>query len=238
MIFREPSILFHRAFTLKKYNGCITAAGAGRVSATAADDGLVANDGVLIRGGTLAVTAGGGSANTAVKTGNAMFGGWDAGTVEEEAASMKGVKAQTALEITGGTLTLDTADDSLHSNGTAAVSGGAITAQTGDDSLHADDTLTVSGGEITVTQSYEGIEAGVILVTGGAIDVTASDDGFNAAGGTDDSAENGMFGPDAFASDATKSLTFEGGTGNLGGMREPGGMQAPDGMQQPGGRAF
>ena len=47
-----------------------------------------------------------------------------------------------------------------------------------------------------------------------------------------------MFGPDAFASDVTKSLTFEGGAGNLGGMREPGGMQAPDGMQQPGGRAF
>lgn len=194
MIFREPSILFHRDFTLKKYNSCITAAGAGRVSATAADDGLVANDGVLISGGALAVTSGGGSANTAVKTGNAMFGGWDAGTAEET-ASMKGVKAQTALEITGGTLTLDTADDSLHSNGTAAVSGGTI-------------------------------------------DVTASDDGFNAAGGTDDSAENGMFGPDAFASDATKSLTFEGGTGNLGGMQEPGGMQAPDNMQQPGGRAF
>ena len=195
MIFREPSILFHRTFTLKKYNSCITAAGAGRVSATAADDGLVANDGVLISGGALAVTSGGESANTAVKTGNAMFGGWDAGTAEEETASMKGVKTQNALEITGGTLTLDTADDSLHSNGTAAVSGGAI-------------------------------------------DVTASDDGFNAAGGTDDSAENGMFGPDAFASDATKTLTFEGGTGNLGGMREPGGMQAPDGMQQPGGRAF
>lgn len=195
MIFREPSILFHRDFTLKKYNSCITAAGAGRVSATTADDGLVANDGVLISGGALAVTSGGGSANTAVKTGNAMFGGWDAGTAEEEAASMKGIKAQNALEITGGTLTLDTADDSLHSNGTAAVSGGTI-------------------------------------------DVTASDDGFNAAGGTDDSAENGMFGPDAFASDATKSLTFEGGAGNLGGMREPGGMQAPDNMQQPGGRAF
>ena len=157
MIFREPSILFHRDFTLKKYNSCITAAGAGRVSATAADDGLVANDGVLISGGALAVTSGGGSANTAVKTGNAMFGGWDAGTAEEEAASMKGVKAQNALEITGG---------------------------------------------------------------------------------TDDSAENGMFGPDAFASDATKTLTFEGGTGNLGGMREPGGMQAPDNMQRPGGRAF
>lgn len=195
MIFREPSVLFHRHFTLKKYNGCITAAGAGRVSATAADDGLVANDGVLISGGTLAVTSGGGSANTAVKTGNAMFGGWDAGTAEEETTSMKGVKAQNALEITGGTLTLDTADDSLHSNGTAAVSGGTI-------------------------------------------DVTASDDGFNAAGGTDDSAENGMFGPDAFASDATKTLTFEGGAGNLGGMREPGGTQAPDTMQQPGERAF
>ena len=47
-----------------------------------------------------------------------------------------------------------------------------------------------------------------------------------------------MFGPDAFASDATKSLTFEGGTGNLGGMRDPVGIQAPNGMQQPGRRAF
>lgn len=186
--------------------------GGGSVTIDAGCDGIQAETSVLISGGTLAVTSGGGSANTAVKTGNAMFGGWDAGTTEEETASMKGVKAQTALEITGGTLTLDTADDSLHSNGTAAVSGGTITAQTGDDGIHADDTLTVSGGEITVTQSYEGIEAGVILVTGGTIDVTASDDGFNAAGGADDSAENGMFGPDAFASDATKSLTFEGGT--------------------------
>ena len=48
---------------------------------------MAQKNGVLIRGGTLAVTAGGGSANTAVKTGNAMFGGWDAGTAEEEAAS-------------------------------------------------------------------------------------------------------------------------------------------------------
>lgn len=141
MIFREPSILFHRTFTLKKYNSCITAAGAGRVSATAADDGLVANDGVLIRGGTLqitaegdgikatkaevdkgyvyiggsvaidagcdgvqaetsvlisggtlAVTSGGGSANTAVKTGNAMFGGWDAGTAEETASTPRAAR--------------------------------------------------------------------------------------------------------------------------------------------------
>lgn len=85
----------------------------------------------------------------------------------------------------------------------------------------------------------KGVKAQTALeITGGTIDVTASDDGFNAAGGTDDSAENGMFGPDAFASDVTKSLTFEGGAGNLGGMREPGGMQAPDNMQQPGGRAF
>ena len=54
----------------------------------------------------------------------------------------------------------------------------------------------------------------------------------------DDCAGKGRVGPEAVSSDATKTLTFEGGTGNLGGMREPGGMQAPDNMQQPGGRAF
>lgn len=185
--------------------------GGGSISIDADCDGIQAETSALISGGTLEITAGGG-ANTQDKTGNAMFGGWTDTTEESDTVSMKGVKAQAALTVTGGTLTLNTADDSLHSNGSTSVSGGAITAQAGDDGIHADDTLTISGGEITVTESYEGIEAGEILVTDGTIDVTASDDGFNAAGGTDDSAENGRFGPDSFAGDATKSLTFEGGT--------------------------
>ncbi len=218
MIFREPSILFHRDFTLKKYNGCITAAGAGRVSATAVDDGLVANDGVLISGGTLAVTSGGGSANTAVKTGNAMFGGWDAGTAEEETTSMKGVKAQTALEITGGTLTLDTADDSLHSNGTAAVSGGAITA------------LTVSGGTVLVSGPTDGansiFDSGTSFTMNGGVLLGTGSQGMLETPG-EDSAQN------------TLSVSCSGEAGSVVEVQDAdGGMQAPDNMQQPGGRAF
>lgn len=182
--------------------------GGGSVSIDADCDGIQAETSVLVSGGALEITAGGG-VNTQAETGNAMFGG---AAEESDTVSMKGIKAEAALAVTGGTLTLDAADDSLHSNGTASVSGGTITARTGDDGIHADDTLTISGGEITVAESYEGVEAGVILVTGGTIDVTASDDGFNAAGGTDSSAENGRFGPDTFAGDATKSMTFEGGT--------------------------
>ncbi len=218
MIFREPSILFHRDFTLKKYNSCITAAGAGRVSATAADDGLVANDGVLISGGALAVTSGGGSANTAVKTGNAMFGGWDAGTAEEETTSMKGVKAQTALEITGGTLMLDTADDSLHSNGTAAVSGGAITAQTGD------------GGTVLVSGPTDGansiFDSGTSFTMNGGVLLGTGSQGMLETPG-EDSAQN------------TLSVSCSGEAGSVVEVQgADGGIQAPDNMQQPGGRAF
>lgn len=218
MIFRDPSVLFHRDFTLKKYNGCITAAGAGRVSATAADDGLVANDGVLISGGTLAVTSGGGSANTAVKTGNAMFGGWDAGTAEEETTSMKGVKAQTALEITGGMLTLDTADDSLHSNGTAAVSGGTITA------------LTVRGGTVLVSGPTDGansiFDSGTSFTMNGGVLLGTGSQGMLETPG-EDSAQN------------TLSVACSGEAGSVVEVQDAdGGMQAPDNMQQPGGRAF
>ena len=74
--------------------------------------------------------------------------------------------------------------------------------------MHADSALLVNGGTITVTESYEGLEGLNITINDGKIDITASDDGMNAAGGNDQSGFGGM-GGDGFkgmqAPDAQKS---------------------------------
>ena len=75
--------------------------------------------------------------------------------------------------------------------------------------MHADSALLVNGGTITVTESYEGLEGLNITINDGKIEITASDDGMNAAGGNDASGFGGR-GGDGFK-----------------------GMQAPDAAQKP-----
>lgn len=116
--------------------------------------------------------------------GNRPAGGF--GGMEERGheapAEAKGIKAGTGLTISGGKITVKSADDSLHSNGTITITGGEITLASGDDGIHAEDSVSIADGTITITQSYEGIEGHIIIVDGGQIDLTASDDGFNAGG--------------------------------------------------------
>ena len=175
--------------------------GGGTVNITAEQDGIQAETSVLISAGEVNVTAGGG-ANGEQKTGNAMFGGAQS-TTTDDTLSTKGIKAEAALDITGGTVTVDSADDSLHSNDSMTVSGGGITIKSGDDGLHADNTLTIEDGTIVVEESCEGLEAIDLTINGGTIDVTASDDGLNATG----SAVDGGFG-----TEGADTLTVNGGT--------------------------
>ena len=76
--------------------------GGGTVNITAEQDGIQAETSVLISAGEVNVTAGGGSANGEQKTGNAMFGGAQ-NTTTDNTPSAKGIKAEAALDITGGT---------------------------------------------------------------------------------------------------------------------------------------
>ncbi|MBQ7597283.1 MAG: carbohydrate-binding domain-containing protein [Clostridia bacterium] len=95
--------------------------------------------------------------------------------------SAKGIKADGAISISGGTLTLNCLDDAIHGNAAVTVSGGTLDIRTNDDGIHADTDLTVSGGAITIAQSYEGLEGNTVTVSEGTVDLTASDDGINAA---------------------------------------------------------
>lgn len=104
--------------------------------------------------------------------------------------SMKGLKGYTSIEISGGTFTIDSADDSLHSNGDVLISGGKIAINSGDDGIHADSAVKIGGSaDINITKSYEGIEGAVIEISGGKIDLTSEDDGLN---GSDGSYQGGM----------------------------------------------
>ncbi len=109
--------------------------------------------------------------------------------------------------ISSGTFTIDSADDAVHSDASVTINGGTFAIASGDDAVHAEDTLTITAGSMNITESYEGLEALHVAVMGGDLRLVASDDGLNAAGGTDASGTTGG-----------RDGRFGGGPGGMGGM--------------------
>lgn len=140
-----------------------------------------------------------------------IWGHWQQSSETEEAPSAKGIKAASALTISGGSFSIDSSDDALHTNGVMTISDGCFTISSGDDGAHADTSLAISGGTFHISKSYEGIESADIALSGGDISITASDDGINVAGGNDSSALGGRPGQNTFNSDGANLLTISGG---------------------------
>lgn len=155
--------------------GNVTISG-GTLTLDAAADGIQADGDLTISGGTFHVKTNGGHTTA----------------LTDDSASCKGFKAGKTLTVTGGTLTVDSADDALHANTDVTISGGTLTLATGDDGVHADNDLVIgtkgasstSTPRINITASYEGLEGTTVTVYSGDIDVAASDDGVNAANST------------------------------------------------------
>ena len=209
--------------------------GGGTIKAEAEGDGIAAGAYMQIADGTIDILVGGGSENGS-KEHSDNFGGFMGGghgggrpgemrpdssqgstiTTDESSTSMKGLKATNSLLISGGNFTINSADDSVHSDVSVIINGGTFAIASGDDAIHAEDTLTVTAGKIDISESYEGLEALHIDVQGGDIKLVANDDGLNAAGGTDQSGTTG--GRDGM---------FGGGKGGMGGGF--GGMSSENG---------
>lgn len=100
---------------------------------------------------------------------------------DSNAVSQKGFKAAGDMVISGGSFEMDTVDDAVHADGVLTVCGGSFAIKAGDDALHTETDLVIDGGTITIDECYEGIEGATITVNDGEIDVTSSDDGFNAS---------------------------------------------------------
>lgn len=150
---------------------------------------------VLLAGGTLELTAGGGSASS-----------------KNSSTSQKGIKCDGDVKLGAVTLTVSAADDSIHSGGNVYVIDGDHQLSTSDDGIHADGLLSISGGKVAVTKSYEGLEAYEISISGGDVTVVASDDGINAAGGSDTSSSEEAPTRWGGESSATGTLSVSGGT--------------------------
>lgn len=132
-------------------------------------------------------------------------------TTDSTSTSAKALKAGSEVNISGGEFKIDSADDSVHSNGNIVVTGGNISAASGDDGMHASGNLTISDGTVDIPKSYEGIEGSIVTIDGGTISVTASDDGINCAGGSDTGSTDRM-GADQFSAQEGVELNINGGT--------------------------
>ncbi len=211
-------------------------------------DGISSGSYMQIEGGTIDILAGGGYENGTKSASNDWggfgggFGGFGGGfggsggggrpggrsatgtsatTDSDSSTSMKGLKSGNSMLISNGKITVDSADDAIHSNISAYINGGTFEIASGDDALHAEETLMITDGTFHITHSYEGLEALHITVSGGDIQLVATDDGLNAAGGTDSSGTGGrdnMFGGrgpgghGGMSSNSNGSIVVSGGT--------------------------
>ena len=109
-----------------------------------------------------------------------------AGSYEITAAE-HAVRAKDSLAIAGGSVKLYVAGDGLHAEnsedeilGNIYIVGGTFVIQARDDAIHANTLLEIDGGSYSITAA-EGLEATYIRINGGSIQISASDDGINAA---------------------------------------------------------
>ncbi len=220
--------------------------GSGTITIESEGDGISSSSYIQVEDGAIEISAGGGWENGSSASsgsygqfggGGGMHGGnpnggnkhppsRGAATVsdtsvsdissDDGSTSMKGIKSGNSMLISGGSFKIDSADDAIHSNISATINAGTFELASGDDAIHAEDTLTVTNGKINITNCYEGLEALHIKISGGDIALVSTDDGLNAAGGTDSSGAGGrdtMFGgrPGGMSSSSNGSISISGG---------------------------
>ena len=172
----------------------------GTVHVSATGDGIYAATDLMLKGGTCVIVTKDADA-TSLSTDEpemeqlAAWGGgmppggggpggmMGEGNSNKSSISAKGLKADGNLTVSGGKVTLTSADDGLHATDNIVINDGELYIKAADDGIHADDTLIINAGVIEIAQSYEGLEACNINLNGGTVRITASDDGLNATDG-------------------------------------------------------
>ncbi len=128
-------------------------------------DAIQAKTHIIIKDGEFAIITAGGSGYAVADT-------------------AKGLKATVGITIYDGLFTIDTADDSIHSNDTIVINGGEFEIASGDDGIHSDKSLTINGGIIDIVYCYEGIESKVITINDGETHIKSYDDPLNGSDGS------------------------------------------------------
>lgn len=194
----------------------------GNINITSGEDGIQAESYLLINNGNINILSGNGSEYGEDHTDNDFPGGnrpskndfnlpynetndtTDSSTTEEESTSKKGIKAETNIEINGGTININSADDSIHSINDITINNGLLNLESGDDGINAttctsEDTideiptnpnyienstakLTINGGTVVVNADGDGLDAnGSIYINGGTTIINGPEDNNNGA---------------------------------------------------------
>lgn len=166
----------------------------GTFNISARNDGIQAVNNLLIEDGTYKISTGGDNLNLGEAADKGMIFNQKLmpppnsdGKDQNASDSSKGLKAKKELAILGGTFTIRSQDDALHSNQFITIADGNFSLNSEDDAIHADETVHIKNGNIHIESSYEGIESNIITIDGGTIRLTAQDDGINIRGGNDGS---------------------------------------------------
>ena len=129
--------------------------------------------------------------------------GADSTTFDSDKESAKGFKLSNndtgcEIKIYSAEMNLDTADDAFHSKRDLTILKGIYKIYSGDDGVHATFNLVLGEKDaptedldLEILKSYEAIEAMTITIYSGKIVATATDDGINASGDSDDSPRPG-----------------------------------------------
>lgn len=136
-------------------------------------DGISASSALFINETKTDIVSGGGSSNSSTYRGSF--------NMAADTTSTKAVKAGTDIVISGGSITLDSCDDALHSDNNLTIKGGSLSIAAGDDAVHAENSLVLSPEALDISRCYEGIEAADITINSGNIRIISNDDGINAA---------------------------------------------------------
>ncbi len=133
----------------------------GIYTVDAVDDGFVGKDAVEIAGGTFTVDCEG----DAFKSTNE----------EDEDSGF--------IYVSDGIFDITSGDEGFQSAQGIQIEGGTFTINATGKGISAGTQLVINDGVIDVQQSYEGLEGPIVVINGGDLNLTASDDGINAAGG-------------------------------------------------------
>lgn len=159
----------------------------GSLNITSGGDGIQAETTLTISDGDINIVSGGGSSNAATHAESFQMGPWanpsnTSSSSSSETGSAKALKAGTALTVDGGNITIDSADDSIHTNDTVTINGGKFQIKAGDDGIHADSALVINGGDIVIDVAGDGVDSnGSITMTNGTVIVNGPENSGNGA---------------------------------------------------------
>ena len=202
----------------------------GNVTVTANNDGIKTTSSkkegkgyISFLGGTATVSAAGDAVSA--ETEFNMMGGTLVLTTagDPEQKNCKGIKANTAVIISGGHISANTADHCIKSDVDLLVQGGTLELESTDGKgLSAEREIRVEGGDITIRSVDDGMDTPCgITITGGKLNIAAGEDGIKAGKSGETDPEKGLItigGGEIFISayqdgvDAKSKLSITGGT--------------------------